>query len=184
MKVLMNIRSFVENGYAGNHFMAETDTGVAAGGLGRTIGDAVIAFNHTNVMFPLVTVKQAVMGSSHVNFGDWTKLAASNVTAATQATTTTAVDQEATSIPVASVTNLSTGDILVGNTDFPLGFYKLTVYEMETNDDLNPDNAKAVLYNGIVNMYGQTATTNNFEEVQYNEYTTNDSENESVYLTN
>ena len=71
--------------------MALTNTSTVAAPLGRTIGDAVIAFNHTNVMFPLVTVKQAVMGSSHVNFGDWTKLAASNVTAATQATTTTAV---------------------------------------------------------------------------------------------
>ncbi len=29
--------------------MAETDTGVAQGGLGKIIGDAVIAFNHTNV---------------------------------------------------------------------------------------------------------------------------------------
>ena len=71
--------------------MALTNTSTVVAPLGRTIGDAVIAFNHTNVMFPLVTVKQAVMGSSHVNFGDWTKLAASNVTAATQATTTTAV---------------------------------------------------------------------------------------------
>ena len=26
--------------------MAETDTGVAQGGLGKVIGDAVIAFNH------------------------------------------------------------------------------------------------------------------------------------------
>ena len=33
----------------------ETDTGVAAGGLGMVIVDAVIAFNHANVMLPLVT---------------------------------------------------------------------------------------------------------------------------------
>ena len=71
--------------------MALTNTSTAAGGLGRTIGDAVIAFNHVNVMFPLVTAQQAAMGSNHVNFSDWTKLTSSNVTEATQATTTTAV---------------------------------------------------------------------------------------------
>ena len=71
--------------------MALTNTTTAAGGLGRTIGDAVIAFNHTNVMFPLVTVQQAARGSNHVQFSDWTKLTSGNVTAATQATTTTAV---------------------------------------------------------------------------------------------
>ena len=71
--------------------MALTNTSTAAGGLGRTIGDAVIAFNHVNVMFPLVTVQQCARGSNHVNFSDWTKLTSGNVTAATQATTTTAV---------------------------------------------------------------------------------------------
>ena len=71
--------------------MALTNTTSAAGGLGRTIGDAVIAFNHVNVMYPLVSVQQAARGSNHVQFSDWTKLASSDVTAATQATTTTAV---------------------------------------------------------------------------------------------
>ena len=77
MYLLNNILSFVENGYAGNHLMAETDTGVAAGGIGRTIGDAVVAFNHANVMLPLVTAKQAVRGSTHVQFSDYTKVASS-----------------------------------------------------------------------------------------------------------
>ena len=71
--------------------MALTNTSTAAGGLGRTIGDAVIAFNHVNVMYPLCTVQQAATGSNHVQFSDWTKLTSGNVTAATQATTTTAV---------------------------------------------------------------------------------------------
>jgi len=71
--------------------MALTNTSTAAGGLGKTIGDAVIAFNHVNVMYPLVTVKQAARGSNSVQFSDWTKLTSSNVTAATQATATTAV---------------------------------------------------------------------------------------------
>jgi hypothetical protein len=71
--------------------MALTNTSTAAGGLGKTIGDAVIAFNHVNVMYPLVTVKQAARGSNSVQFSDWTKLTSANVTAATQATATTAV---------------------------------------------------------------------------------------------
>lgn len=59
--------------------MAETDTGVAAGGLGKVIGDAVIAFNHANVMLPLVTSKQAVKGAITVGFPDYTKIASSSV---------------------------------------------------------------------------------------------------------
>jgi hypothetical protein len=42
-------------------------------------------------MYPLCTVQQASKGSNHVQFSDWTKLTSGNVTAATQATTTTAV---------------------------------------------------------------------------------------------
>ena len=57
--------------------MAETDTGVAAGGLGKTIGDAVIAFNHSNVMYPLVSAKQAVKGAITVQFPDYSKVASS-----------------------------------------------------------------------------------------------------------
>ena len=83
-----------------------------------------------------------------------------------------------------STENLSTGEILVGNAEFPLGFYNLTVYEVDSGSELNPDNAKAVLYNGIVNMYPSTDdNSNNFEEVQYNDYTINDADNDSVYIT-
>ena len=61
--------------------MAETDTGVAAGGLGKVIGDATIAFNHSNVMYPLVHAKQAVQGAITVQFPDYTKVASSSVAA-------------------------------------------------------------------------------------------------------
>ena len=77
--------------------MALTNTGTMAGGIGKTVGDAVVAFNHVNVMYPLVTVKQAARGSNTVQFGDWTKLTSGDVTAATQATTTTAVAITSTS---------------------------------------------------------------------------------------
>ena len=59
----------------------ETDTGVAAGGLGKVIGDATIAFNHSNVMYPLVHAKQAVQGAITVQFPDYTKVASSSVAA-------------------------------------------------------------------------------------------------------
>ena len=75
------LRNYALHGAMANMPCAETDTGVAAGGLGRTIGDAVIAFNHANVMFPLVTTKQATPGSSHVQFADYTKIASSSVDA-------------------------------------------------------------------------------------------------------
>ena len=75
------LRNYALHGAMANMPCAETDTGVAQGGLGRTIGDAVIAFNHANVMFPLVTTKQATPGSSHVQFADYTKIASSSVDA-------------------------------------------------------------------------------------------------------
>ena len=54
----------------------------------RTIGKPL---EQCNVMYPLVSVKQAVKGSNSVQFSDWTKLTSANVTPATQATATTAV---------------------------------------------------------------------------------------------
>ena len=77
--------------------MALTNVSTVAGGVGKTVGDAVIAFNHVNVMFPLVTVGQAAKGSNSVQFGDWTKLLSGDVTEATEATTTSAVAITSTS---------------------------------------------------------------------------------------
>ena len=79
MTNLERLQNYALHGAMANMPCAETDTGVAAGGLGRTIGDAVIAFNHANVMFPLVTTKQANPGTTHVQFADYTKLASSDV---------------------------------------------------------------------------------------------------------
>ena len=59
--------------------MAVTTTSVAAGGLGKIVGDAVIAFNKTNVMLPLVTAVQSVKGANTVQFPDYTKVASSSV---------------------------------------------------------------------------------------------------------
>ena len=133
MYLLNNIRSFVENGYAGNHLMAETDTGVAAGGIGRTIGDAVVAFNHANVMLPLVTAKQAVRGSTHVQFSDYTKVASSaaaevadgvdqgTVTSITTTARTATISEHVIRADVSDLAIMGNADDLTGNVGAILG---------------------------------------------------------------
>lgn len=113
--------------------MAETDTGVAQGGLGKIIGDAVIAFNHTNVMLPLVTTKQAVKGALTVQFPDYTKVGSDSVGAGTDGadfTTVTSITTAARSATIsehvirADVTDLAmmgNADDLVGNVGNILG---------------------------------------------------------------
>ena len=113
--------------------MAETDTGVAQGGLGKIIGDAVIAFNHVNVMLPLVTSKQAVKGAITVQFPDYTKVASSSVGVGTDGsdyTTVTSITTAAKSATVgehvirADVTDLAVmgnADDLTGNVGAVLG---------------------------------------------------------------
>ena len=113
--------------------MAETDTGVAQGGLGKTIGDAVIAFNHTNVMLPLVTSKQAVKGAITVQFPDYTKVASSSVAAATDggdhttvASITTAarsatVSEHVIRADVSDLARMGNAEDLTGNVGAVLG---------------------------------------------------------------
>ena len=49
--------------------VSDTGSGRVKGGLGLIVGDAVVAFNKSNVMLPLVTAKQAVMGFGSLNDG-------------------------------------------------------------------------------------------------------------------
>ena len=67
-----------------------TTSSTLAGGIGVTIGDAVIAFNKTNVFLPLITSKQAMQGTGSVEFSDWTVVALADVPALTEGTTPTA----------------------------------------------------------------------------------------------
>ena len=83
--------------------MAETDTGVAQGGLGKVIGDAVLAFNHSNVMLPLVTSKQAVKGAITVQFPEYDKVASSSVGAGTDGSDYTTVTSITTNAKTATV---------------------------------------------------------------------------------
>ena len=79
--------------------------------------------------------------------------------------------------------DFSTGLIKVGTDDFPLGLFNLTIYEMETAEDYNPDNALATLFNGLTFMQ-TTDSVNYFESVKYKQYNNNDSDTNSVYITN
>ncbi len=75
------------------------------------------------------------------------------------------------SIPIVGVLNL-------GNTNYPYGMYDVTIYENDGTYNLDPTGLP-VVYNGLMNLKAQT---NNLA-VDYTEYTVNDSENESVYIT-
>ena len=92
--LLNNIQNWAHNGYAGNHKMALSDGATVSsgigGGIGMTIGDAIVAFNKTNVFLPLITSKQAVQGSGSVEFSDWAAVALADVPAATEGTALTA----------------------------------------------------------------------------------------------
>jgi len=90
------------------------------------------------------------------------------------------------SVASENVEDLSQSKLRVGTTEFPLGFYEYTIYETLSSGELNPANASATLYTGILNMTGSESTSAdlNFESVQYKEYTTNDADTESIYLTN
>ena len=67
-----------------------TASATIAGGVGKVLGDAVIAFNKVNVVAPLVTQKIGVQGAKTVEFADWTVASYADVAAATEAADTTA----------------------------------------------------------------------------------------------
>ena len=107
--------------------MAETDTGVAQGGLGKTIGDATLAFNHSNVMFPLVTAQQAVKGAITVQFPDYSRIASSaaaatadgvdqgTVTSITTAARSATVSEHVIRADVSDLAVMGNSDNLTGN---------------------------------------------------------------------
>ena len=82
--------------------------------------------------------------------------------------------------------DLTDGKVHVATDEFPLGFYDITIYENKTSAfDNNLANATATLFNGVLNLKGSESDTANvnMESVQYVDYTTNDTETQSVYIT-
>ena len=76
--------------------------------------------------------------------------------------------------------NLMAAIIQLGTTDFPLGFYDVTIYNNTDNTNLDPTGLP-VIWNGLMNLTGFSSAT---QSVKYTEYTTNDADTESIYLTN
>tara|TARA_R110002020_G_scaffold24732_4_gene81021 strand:+ start:145 stop:585 length:441 start_codon:yes stop_codon:yes gene_type:complete len=81
-------------------------------------------------------------------------------------------------IIVSNSDNLSLGILDLGNTDFPLGFYDVTIYENSSAANLDPSGLN-VVYTGLLNLSSMDDT----RAVTYTEYTTNDADTESVYIT-
>ena len=59
--------------------MANTDVGIAAGGLGKTIAAAIVQFNKAAVTPQTISMAAAVKGSNTVQFPVYAKLAVSAV---------------------------------------------------------------------------------------------------------
>ena len=80
----------------------------------------------------------------------------------------------------------SSGIIVLGTTDFPYGFYDIVIRENTTN--FLPSDASVLtrnkVYVGLANLRSETTGTYKNPAVEYTEYTTNDSDTESVYITN
>jgi hypothetical protein len=76
--------------------------------------------------------------------------------------------------------NLTTGIIQLGTTDYPLGFYDIIIYQNTDNANLDPTGLTTI-YEGLMNLSIISGAT---EPVVYTEYTTNDADTESIYITN
>tara|TARA_Y100001963_G_C6679190_1_gene399031 strand:+ start:523 stop:972 length:450 start_codon:yes stop_codon:yes gene_type:complete len=78
--------------------------------------------------------------------------------------------------------NLYAGTIYVGDKDFPLGFYDVTIYQnSEGGNEPNLDpTGLPILFVGLANITSNSTTN----PVKYTEYTTNDTETDTIYITN
>jgi hypothetical protein len=74
----------------------------------------------------------------------------------------------------------SGGLIHLGTTDFPFDFYDVVTYQNTSNTNLDPSGLTTI-WNGLMQL---TASGTGYESPAYTEYTTNDSDTESVYITN
>lgn len=73
--------------------------------------------------------------------------------------------------------NLGSGQLSMGNADYPYGFYDVVIYQNSNASNLNPDNAVKVIYKTILNF----KAVNN-DAITYTEYT--DTISSPTYITN
>jgi len=78
----------------------------------------------------------------------------------------------------------SGGSVDLGNTDFPFGFYDVIIRENSSNFLPEIIDNRPIVYTGLMNLRSSTDSTYKNPSVEYTEYTTNDSDTESVYITN
>ena len=64
--------------------------------------------------------------------------------------------------------------------NYPIGFWDVVIYENSSSSNLLPSLAGKILYTGLMNV--EPADADGWAPT-YKEYTTNDSDTESVYLT-
>ena len=88
--------------------MANTDVGIAAGGLGKTIAAAIVQFNKAAVTPGTVTMAAAATGSNTVQFPVYTKLGVSDVT-------NEATGDEDTEVTATSITTAATNVEILRN---------------------------------------------------------------------
>ena len=81
-------------------------------------------------------------------------------------------------IEITDEINPTLAKVFFGNKNYPYGFYDMTIYE--NNADLNTDiaNTISIAYQGIANVSSEEVP-----EVNYNKYSTNDTDNKAVYIT-
>lgn len=77
----------------------------------------------------------------------------------------------------------TSGLFRMNSTDFPIGLYDYTIYENTISSNLDPTGLK-VIYNGLANLISVNNSGVEIPTPTYTEYTTNDTEYDSVYLTN
>jgi|TARA_R110000824_G_scaffold200074_2_gene384084 hypothetical protein len=76
------------------------------------------------------------------------------------------------------------GAIRVGTTDYPYGLYDTTIYQNTSDTNVDPTGLP-VIWTGLMNLrtnYGYVGSTPN-PAVEYEEYNTNDTDTDSVYIT-
>ena len=81
--------------------MANTDVGIAAGGLGKTIAAAIVQFNKAAVTPGTISMVAAMRGSNTVQFPIYTKLGITDVT-------NEATGDEDTEVAATSITTAAT----------------------------------------------------------------------------
>ena len=114
-RLLNNIQGYVQNGYAGNHLMAETDTDVATGGLGLAIGGAIVQFNKVAVCPQLVTMVPCPKGSVTARVPVYSKLGVSNVETANAGAEAAANQEVITTAPVDIEVQRNHIDVLISD---------------------------------------------------------------------